>query len=212
MRGLAVPSTFGPGLAVDPVTLAPVPNALLRVTDTEGTVEYATQDIEGNARLVFTDHRGQYPQFQIPESVPAALLVAPPYMQRIAPLEALQRASQAISDFTADTDNVKITSASVKSATLHPTINTIRRRGRLVTLSLGWKDGPVGSAVIMSLPTWARPATSIMTKSTMGAEMFIRSGASNDIYGYSMVASSTVQYMDASWYTDELFPSGPYTA
>lgn len=93
-----MPSTFGPGLAVDPVTLAPVPNALIRVMDTEGTVEYATQDIQGNARLVFTDHRGQYPQFQIAESVSAALLVSPPYMQRIASLEALQRAFLVLDD------------------------------------------------------------------------------------------------------------------
>ena len=92
-----MPSTFGPGLAVDPVTLAPVPNALIRVMDTEGNVEYATQDLQGTTQPVFTDHRGQYPQFQVPESVPVALLVSPPYMQRIASLEALQRASQALS-------------------------------------------------------------------------------------------------------------------
>ena len=89
-----MPSTFGPGLAVDPVTLAPVPNTLIRVMDTENNVEYTPQDLQGNTHLVFTDHRGQYPQFQIPESVPAALLVSPPYMQRIASLEVLQRASQ----------------------------------------------------------------------------------------------------------------------
>ena len=87
-----MPSTFGPGLAVDPVTLAPVPNALIRVMDTEGNVEYTTQDLQGTTQPVLTDHRGQYPQFQVPESVPAALLVSPPYMQRIASLEALQRA------------------------------------------------------------------------------------------------------------------------
>ena len=91
-----MPSTFGPGLAVDPVTLAPVPNALIRVMDTEGNVEYTPQDLQGNTHLVFTDHRGQYPQFQIPESVPAALLVSPPYMQRIASLEVLQGASQVV--------------------------------------------------------------------------------------------------------------------
>lgn len=93
-----MPSTFGPGLAVDPVTLAPVPNSLLRVLDTEGNVEYATQDIQGNTQLVFTDHRGQYPQFQVAESVPAAILVSPPYMQRIASLEALQGAARAITE------------------------------------------------------------------------------------------------------------------
>ena len=87
-----MPSTFGPGLAVDPVTLAPVPNALIRVMDTEGTIEYATQDIRGTTQPVFTDHRGQYPQFQIAESVPVALLVSPPYVQRIVSLETFQRA------------------------------------------------------------------------------------------------------------------------
>lgn len=66
--------------------------------DAEGNVEYAPQDLQGNERSVFTDHRGQYPQFQIPESVPAALLVAPPYMQRVVPLETLQGASQAITE------------------------------------------------------------------------------------------------------------------
>lgn len=64
--------------------------------DTKNNVEYTPQDLQGNTHLVFTDHRGQYPQFQIPESVPAALLVSPPYMQRIASLEVLQGASQVV--------------------------------------------------------------------------------------------------------------------
>jgi len=111
-----------------------------------------------------------------------------------------------------DTGNVKITSASVKSATLHPTISTIRRRGRLVTLALGWQSGPAGSAVIMSLPEWARPATSMMTKSTGGANMFIRSGVSNDVYGYNMTATTENQYIDVAYFTDAAFGPGPYTA
>lgn len=88
--------------------------------DHEGTVEYATQDIQGNARLVFTDHRGQYPQFQVSESVSAALLVSPPYMQYVVPPEALQGASEGADRAKAEADRAAeavIAARTVYSAT-----------------------------------------------------------------------------------------------
>ena len=104
-----------------------------------------------------------------------------------------------------DTGPRQITSMPV--GTPHSTINWFRRIGNVVYMSFGWRDGPAGSGTVIPIPSWATPASSLMTDSTLGASMFIRAGAVSDVYGYNLKATSEMQYMHAVWVTNAPFPN-----
>lgn len=104
-----------------------------------------------------------------------------------------------------DTGPRQITSMPV--GTPHSTINWFRRIGNVVYMSFGWRDGPAGSGTVIPIPSWATPASSLMTDSTLGASMFIRAGAVSDVYGYNLKATSEMQYMHAVWATNAPFPN-----
>lgn len=106
---------------------------------------------------------------------------------------------------TGDTGVRKITTMPV--GTPHTTINWFRRIGNVVYMAFGWKEGPSPNATVITIPEWAAPAASMMTVSTLGASIFVRSHpTSPDIYGYGLKTTTEMQYIEAAWVTNAPFP------
>lgn len=104
-----------------------------------------------------------------------------------------------------DTGVRRITTMPV--GTPHTAINWFRRIGNIVYLAFGWREGPSPNATVLTIPEWAAPSASMMTYSTLGASIFVRSHpTSPDIYGYGLRTTTQMQYIETAWVTNAPFP------
>lgn len=83
---------FGPGLAVDPTTHSPVKNVRIQVYDPLSEA-YLTP-----LSPVYTNHLGQFEQFEIAEDLGAVLITAGPYAVMWSSVEVLTGAAEAVAE------------------------------------------------------------------------------------------------------------------